>query len=646
MTCYNTEGETSLLVEVSSVMVHNYRISIFMKYFRSLCVIASIILISAPGAIFAATLSYVPMAPLAQTKAPQLVTEKSATLVGWVNPNQTSGTTYWFEWGIGGQQTYYETKRMSAGTAKEYTFSLTGLAPERGYFYRVVAENTRGKDVGMTTSFVTKALPVVLEPTIAVVTLEPKAVTDISANLNGYIAAHGSKTAVRWFEWGTTQALGNITKSARAASGVSYFNTTINGLVPDTQYYYRAIGDNDSGPMFGIIRSFRTLEGPAIGAVTSGTSGSGGTRTTTATTKTHSAGLLVEDPSQITSTSASVPVTTILSGTERAVARMEYGPDATVLTRRGTQWAVQKGEYTKNVPLSGLNPDTKYYYRMVIESESGKKTYSEQHTFTTAIKSTSQLSFFGNKSPTKSGATAVGGNTSGSSTIVGNPMTPGIVQGKTPLSGGSFSGFMNALFGGKSVTHQIATISENVAQDPVQYTIRYANGGTETLTQAVLRVEFPKNVIYVGDDTQNEFAVVGEEVSVKREYVLEVGDISPGETRTVTLLGLQTSDVITDTGARSTLEYVDANGKTQVLSGEAVTYAKIEELNARDGMTPAGEGAVKSSTSPIKTILWWVFYIFALFGAIFGFVKGKRYYEKRKKILELNGKKEQIIPRL
>lgn len=81
-------------------------------------------------------------------------------------------------------------------------------------------------------------------------------VTDCtSATINGFLGLNGSDSASVWFEWGPTQSLGRVTPRQTFTTD-SNFSQIITGLTEGTTYYYRAVGENDSGIEYGEIRSF------------------------------------------------------------------------------------------------------------------------------------------------------------------------------------------------------------------------------------------------------------------------------------------------------------------------------------------------------------------------------------------------------
>ena len=96
----------------------------------------------------------------------------------------------------------------------------------------------------------------------------PQAITTIatifgstSAQLNGIAVPNtntGSTSA--WFEWGPASSLGYRTssKNISSGSGSTPYGDTVNGLVPGTTYYYRAVVQNQNGTAYGSIVPFRT----------------------------------------------------------------------------------------------------------------------------------------------------------------------------------------------------------------------------------------------------------------------------------------------------------------------------------------------------------------------------------------------------
>lgn len=205
-------------------------------------------------------------APFAATKAPTYITEKSAKLNGAVNPNEMPDTYQWYEWGVVGRyDVVYETRHTQIWSATQMldtSADLSGLAPSEQYFYRQIAENSRGKDVGQTTYFTTKALPNPIDPIIIVQTNAPDSINDTSAVLKGYISPHGNTSAKYWFQWGATSRLENETNHNNWGTDSGPVQVSITGLTPGTNYYYRMVGGNTQGVVYGVTKVFITTGTP------------------------------------------------------------------------------------------------------------------------------------------------------------------------------------------------------------------------------------------------------------------------------------------------------------------------------------------------------------------------------------------------
>jgi len=89
-------------------------------------------------------------------------------------------------------------------------------------------------------------------------------VTQTSAALNGSITPNGDSTT-GWFEWGTTVAYGDTTpvRSLGNGSNPVQLSELITGLLPNTSYYFRAVGQNANGTKYSATRVFTTLPPPS-----------------------------------------------------------------------------------------------------------------------------------------------------------------------------------------------------------------------------------------------------------------------------------------------------------------------------------------------------------------------------------------------
>ncbi len=90
-----------------------------------------------------------------------------------------------------------------------------------------------------------------------IATTAPSGITATTAIFSGTITLSGT-TATRWFEYGTTEAMGaKTTTVTQTSSGV--FGQNISGLLPNTTYYVRAAAQIGTTTYPGETLIFKTL---------------------------------------------------------------------------------------------------------------------------------------------------------------------------------------------------------------------------------------------------------------------------------------------------------------------------------------------------------------------------------------------------
>ena len=213
------------------------------------------------------------------------VRENYALLNGYVDPSGSSATR-WFEWGPTYNNLYNSTSRISQGSyASNINQSLSSLSPNTIYYFRAAAQNSNGTIYGNTLTFTTTTGNVIpnqctvgTDCTYTTITTLATNIGQTSARLNGLSLSNGNNISTNgYFEWGTTQALGNTTTTGFIGNLQSNpFYSSLFGLSPNTIYYYRAVSTNQYGISKGTIVSFRTNTATVINT---------NTNTNTTTTK-------------------------------------------------------------------------------------------------------------------------------------------------------------------------------------------------------------------------------------------------------------------------------------------------------------------------------------------------------------------------
>ncbi len=214
------------------------------------------------GVKFALSQSY--NAPIVTTNSASNIYESSATLNGQVNSNGYSAV-YYFEYGTNsnfGSNTSYQSIGNGGGNFS-VSQSISSLYRNTTYYYRLVAYNSYGTDIGETMTFVTGDNYVgcanggYCYNNQSVLTQNATNVNSNSATLNGYV--NGSVNGIAWFEYGNySESNLNLSSSPTNINGYSNFSSNLYNLNSGTTYYYRAVVKNGERTIYGQTLSFVT----------------------------------------------------------------------------------------------------------------------------------------------------------------------------------------------------------------------------------------------------------------------------------------------------------------------------------------------------------------------------------------------------
>ena len=196
------------------------------------------------------------------TGATSGITQTEATLTGTFNPGGHD-THYYFEYGAATCTTTScesRTTEVDAGAGTnlvEPTTKLSGLEPLTVYHYRLVVTNAALNGGGPAYGPEREVTTLPLAP--GVTTDVPVSVTAISAAVGGEVVAQAASTQYR-VEYGPTEALGSSTVpvDAGSASDGLHVAVSLEGLHPDTTYFYRFAASNSGGEGHGAIETFTT----------------------------------------------------------------------------------------------------------------------------------------------------------------------------------------------------------------------------------------------------------------------------------------------------------------------------------------------------------------------------------------------------
>jgi phosphodiesterase/alkaline phosphatase D-like protein len=313
------------------------------------------------GGVTAAT----PGQPTAVTDTNVAPTNSTAVVTGKVTPDGAP-TTYWYEFGLSsalGSKTSAQT--IGSGfTAIASPGYITGLAANTTYYFRLDAQNSFGTVSGATYSFTTNSTPAVSGNPPAVSTNAVSQLTSTSADLNGHMNPRSSGTTY-WFEYGQTPDLGNVTAFQSGGNGdVSIaVSATVTGLNPQTKYYFRIDAQNQYGTVTGSTQSF----------------------TTSAPTATTAPVVTTGVASPVATTTA-IFIGTVNPYGAATTYWFEYSTNSNFGGQSHTTVKQSAGSGATTVPvqasISGLQPNTTYYFRVVAQNSAGT-TRGTSQTLTT-----------------------------------------------------------------------------------------------------------------------------------------------------------------------------------------------------------------------------------------------------------------------
>ena len=206
--------------------------------------------------------------PTAHVGGATAVGSTTATLTGSVNPEGLAVETCRVEYGTGATFTGSVPCGPAIGAGNEAVAveaKIEGLQPATSYRFRVSATNANGvARSDRNGTFKTNA-PV--EAPSEVVTGVAEGVGATSAVLNGRLNPHGG--AGYYFEYGEvpcgTETCGAKTPEAGPLVGSvqeAAAPTSVNGLKPDTTYYFWIVAKNGGGTVHGTQAEFKTAEVP------------------------------------------------------------------------------------------------------------------------------------------------------------------------------------------------------------------------------------------------------------------------------------------------------------------------------------------------------------------------------------------------
>ncbi|MBN1190690.1 MAG: tetratricopeptide repeat protein [Dehalococcoidales bacterium] len=190
----------------------------------------------------------------------------------------------------------------------------------------------------------------------AVETLAASGITSTSAVLNGSLTSLGEGNSISvLFEYGTSTEYGTISTD-QTMTETDIFSIPVTGLQPDTPYHFRAVAGEDENAVYGGDITFTTLSPPRA---------------------------IAAEADPVLFDSAILHGELVTMGTASTVSiYFEYGQSEAYGSTTSVQIMTAGGDLT--AAISGLNPDTIYYYRVVADGGASGIMLSEGLSFTTS----------------------------------------------------------------------------------------------------------------------------------------------------------------------------------------------------------------------------------------------------------------------
>ncbi len=215
------------------------------------------------GAVWSSTQQFttsVSLLPIISAISPTAITPSTATINYTLNANNSATTSY-VEYGLTGTTWPFLVNGFNASGTTDTPGSAiitVGLTANTLYYYRIIASNGFGSKTSAVGTFTTSV-------GTSISSVSATVITTSSATINYSLNAN-NLTATSVINWGlgSTNLTNQTTGFSASGTTVTPGSATLNGLLPDTLYFYQIRTTNTNGNTFSTTLNFRTQKLPAL----------------------------------------------------------------------------------------------------------------------------------------------------------------------------------------------------------------------------------------------------------------------------------------------------------------------------------------------------------------------------------------------
>ncbi|MBC7128184.1 MAG: PKD domain-containing protein [Thermoplasmatales archaeon] len=291
-----------------------------------------------------------PSLPEVTTNDATDISYNSATLNGYLNKVGASSCEVWFVYDNASHDKIedyrYNTSHIIKTSPSSFSSTISNLEVNKTYYFRAIAKNSEGTVFGEEKNFTTR----VILPSVSTISAEN--ITSNSAYLKGELEDRGGDEYCQiWFEYGESTSYGFAT-SILSINKDEEFLIKVENLTPGKTYHFRAVARNSKGTSYGSDKTFKT-------------------NSTKASIETS-----------ISNYAIILTANLVDTGGEICYVCFEYWKEGNETIYRTEEKALNSPGIF-NETISGLESNTRYYYRAVVRNSQGT-SYGTNLSFTTS----------------------------------------------------------------------------------------------------------------------------------------------------------------------------------------------------------------------------------------------------------------------